>query len=97
MREWHRRNPRSVKNTNLRRYGVTIEDYERMLVEQGDACAICREPFDHDEYRGIHVDHCHTNGTVRGLLCRGCNTMLANAKDCVPTLERAVEYLRRIA
>ncbi len=42
----------------------------------------------------IHLDHCHVTGKFRGFLCKSCNTLLANAKDSVELLNRAIEYLK---
>lgn len=56
----------------LKRYGLTLEGYDRMLEEQGSTCAIC--PTDTDKNGGnLSVDHCHKTGKVRGLLCKTCN------------------------
>lgn len=59
-------------------YGITVEDYKRMLGEQGGVCAICGEPP--SPGRHLDVDHCHTSGAVRGLLCRSCNAGLGSFK-----------------
>lgn len=57
-----------------RLYGITVEDYERMLAEQGGVCARCeKEP---QEALRLAVDHCHDTGAVRKLLCGPCNTYL---------------------
>lgn len=54
------------------RYGITVEDYERMLAEQGGRCKVtdCRRL---PGKRRLDVDHNHQTGEVRGLLCRRCN------------------------
>jgi hypothetical protein len=62
-----------------------------MLERQGGVCAICRVVKD-DNY-SLHVDHCHSSGRVRGLLCAACNTMLGFARDNQETLRRAAEYV----
>jgi hypothetical protein len=75
-----------------RKFGITVEDYDRMAAEQNGGCAICgtTEPGG----RGVfHVDHCHDSGKVRGLLCTGCNTGLGQFKDDPTRLLAAVEYL----
>lgn len=57
----------------LRLYGITLEDYANMLKNQNGVCAICKKrPTD----KNLHVDHDHSNGRVRGLLCYTCNTRL---------------------
>jgi hypothetical protein len=58
------------------RYGITSADYDRMVEEQGNRCAICKE-FETAKKNGkvmrLHVDHDHATGKVRGLLCADCN------------------------
>jgi Recombination endonuclease VII len=54
-------------------YGLTVEQWDQMLIEQAGRCAICNEPM-----KSPHVDHSHTTGAVRGLLCLRCNTMLGH-------------------
>lgn len=55
--------------------GVTVEDYDRMLADQGGVCAICGNP---PKVRRLDTDHDHRTGRVRGLLCHRCNRTLAN-------------------
>lgn len=65
---------RSIKNSRLKNlYGITIEQYEMLADKQNHQCAICQQsPTDHQ----LHVDHSHTTGEIRGLLCRRCNLAL---------------------
>ena len=65
-----------------------------MLEAQGGVCACCGGPPTND--RPFCVDHCHTSGAVRGLLCDNCNIMIANAKDDPARLALGMEYLRRV-
>jgi hypothetical protein len=71
-------------------YGISLEDYDRMLAAQGGGCAICG-----GKRRGnLDVDHCHKDKFVRGLLCRRCNRRLLPAsQDRVDRLEAAIRYL----
>ena len=56
------------KSKQLQRtYGIDLAEYERMMVEQKNCCAICGEIRTNDRY--FAVDHCHTTLKVRGLLC----------------------------
>jgi hypothetical protein len=72
-------------------YGMTLEQYDALLEEQGGVCAICGErPEKH-----LCVDHCHQTGTVRGLLCRRCNFGLGLYKDDLRRTMGASAYLRR--
>lgn len=77
----------------VRNYGVTLAVYERMLTAQSGRCAICQRTEDSQRHGVFHVDHCHATGTVRGLLCRGCNHLLGHVKDDPAVLERAIAYL----
>lgn len=78
-----------------RKYGLERADFDRMVAEQGNRCKICgREPNGNRQYAVLHVDHCHTTGRVRGLLCGNCNTMLGLAGEDPSVLLAAVEYLR---
>jgi len=77
----------------VRKYGVALSDYERMLAAQGGVCAICGCTEGTQHNRVFHVDHCHSTGRVRGLLCRGCNHVLGHLKDDADKLRKAVEYL----
>ncbi len=79
-----------------RKFGITVEDYERMLAAQAGRCAICNstEPGG----RGVfHVDHDHATGTVRGLLCTNCNAGLGQFKDDPALLRAAANYLEVLA
>ena len=76
----------------IRKYGVTLGDYERMFAKQGGLCAICKRPQD----KSFDVDHCHATGRVRGLLCTNCNRMIGHANDDVARLKAAAAYLEAI-
>lgn len=74
------------------KYGITLDDYEAMKLGQGGACAICQEePEDHN----LYVDHNHTTGTVRALLCRRCNCGVGYFRDNPEVMEAAAAYVRR--
>jgi hypothetical protein len=76
-----------------RKYGITLEDYERMLEAQGGVCAICGEP--RPEERTLHVDHDHETGEVRGLLCFRCNNALGDFREQYELFQKAADYLDR--
>lgn len=71
---------------------VTKLDYEIMMAYQNNNCAICGSD---STYFGIAmaVDHCHTTGKIRGLLCTNCNIGLGNFKDSPELLSKAIWYL----
>lgn len=84
----------------LRRYGITLEEYEWLMEMQGDACAICKMPEtarDPKSHRPIAlaVDHEHSSGAIRGLLCSKCNRALGYLNDDVNLLLAGVAYLTR--
>jgi hypothetical protein len=79
----------------VRKYGVTLSDYDRMLAAQGGRCAICQCEESTQHNCVFHVDHCHSTGAVRGLLCRGCNHVLGHIKDDPEVLRSAIAYLGR--
>lgn len=88
-----------VRANDLRkRYGISVEEYDRMKADQGNACAICTRSFNDANIQGSHeancvVDHCHTTGKVRGLLCPSCNLGVGKFNDCPDTLRAAAKYL----
>lgn len=74
-----------------RRYGITQEQFDQMLLGQKNKCAICQSEFKNT--RDTHIDHCHTLSRVRGLLCNNCNTALGQFKDNIDHMENAIKYL----
>lgn len=93
-REYYQANKAYHLGLSRRRYyGITVEETEALLAEQGGKCPICgtSEP----KGRGWHVDHCHETGAVRGILCGRCNMGLGCFSDDAERLALAVEYLRR--
>lgn len=84
--------PKSKKQTyeyiRDKKYGFEPGQYDQMYAEQAGACAICEQ--EHDR---LFVDHDHSNGFVRGLLCQYCNSMLGMAKDNPLVLQLGAAYL----
>lgn len=79
-----------------RAYGITPEQFAEKLAAQDGRCAVCRADQPGGK-GGWHVDHCHTSGRIRGLLCHHCNVGLGNFKDNVENLRAAIAYLERHA
>lgn len=73
-------------------YGMTEAQWDVMLKSQNGCCAICGESFNGQQ---INVDHSHSTGIVRGLLCGGCNRGLGQFKERSEVLRKAAEYLER--
>lgn len=72
-------------------YGLTVEDYEGMLHAQDSSCAICGHGFS----ARPHVDHCHSSGVIRGLLCQNCNLAIGLLKDNPDRCRSAAKYLEK--
>lgn len=72
---------------------MTIEDYDNLCIEQDYKCAICNTSEVGRRTRWL-VDHDHTTGRVRGLLCHNCNVLLGHARDDISILSKAIEYLK---
>ena len=75
------------RKRRLRRYGLTEPTFAAMAEKQLGLCAICLSAF------RLVVDHSHSTGKVRGLLCRNCNRALGLFRENVQALNRAIEYL----
>lgn len=78
------------KQSLRRKFDISVEYYDALLLAQNGICKICgREPGE----RLLAVDHCHTTGVVRGLLCGQCNVALGMFGDDIKLLQAAIEYL----
>lgn len=82
-------NPRWSIGKRLEFHGITLADYDAMLIAQSGRCALCEIPM-----RMPCVDHCHKTFVVRAILCNHCNHMLAGIED-EEFLKRALTYVRR--
>lgn len=98
---WRANNPDKLRNSVLvNKYGITLAQYNELLMKQGRRCAICRTVDPGNGPRGrkrVHfsVDHCHKTGKTRGLLCNQCNRVLGLLQDSVDVAESAVQYLKK--
>jgi hypothetical protein len=81
-----------MRQMGLKKYGLTIEDFERLLSGQNGRCLICEDEL---ELRtgGAAVDHDHESGKVRGVLCRLCNVGIGHFREKPSLLRAAIEYL----
>jgi hypothetical protein len=78
-------------NSNLKRYGITVEQYNQMFVDQDGKCSICNNT--NTVGKNLGVDHNHETGKVRGLLCHKCNIGLGHFDDNIGKLLKAINYL----
>ena len=84
----------SRRDLRLRKvYGITLEFFNQMFDSQEGKCAICGKSL--ERIRGVHIDHDHSTGIVRALLCGPCNTGLGMFKDNPQILRQAIEYLEQ--
>lgn len=89
---------KGIHNAYLKRnYGITYRQYRLMLEEQNHKCKICgSEGFlmNSDRHKmKLVIDHCHTSGKVRGLLCHSCNRAIGLFQDNTDYLKSAINYL----
>jgi hypothetical protein len=80
---------RSKESWRRTTYGLTTADYNRMLMAQNGACAICKRKSD----KTLGVDHCHVTGKLRSLLCHKCNAGLGHFDDDPNLLREAAAYV----
>lgn len=76
-----------------RKFRMTIEDYDRLLEAQNGACAICEKGCSMG--KALAVDHNHTTGKIRQLLCSRCNTVLGMVQESEQLLEASIAYLQK--
>ena len=84
----------------MKRFGMTPEDHQRMLVEADFRCEICKtEVKAHDQHQGKReracIDHNHKTNKVRGILCAACNWGIGMFKDDPILLQSALTYLNK--
>ena len=70
-------------------YGLSAQEYKSLIEQSGGLCAICGQE------RKLHVDHCHSSGRVRGLLCGNCNKAIGLLGDDATRASAATAYLNR--
>lgn len=81
------------RTKRFKKYGLTIDQYKDMLIQQGNACAICETTTPGRNNEFFAVDHDHVTSKVRGLLCFSCNIVLGHFLDDTNRLNRAIQYL----
>lgn len=81
-----------------KKFGLTWEQYQSLILAQDNKCEIClKPPFGKRSKAKLHLDHCHTTGKRRGLICGQCNTALGMVNDSRDILLRMISYLDRHA
>lgn len=97
-RLWAKENPneweRMRRKSHLKKkYGITIEEYDKMVNAQKGVCAICKGSLTDSRGFRPHIDHCHKSNVVRGVLCGDCNKGLGLFKDDKERIFNAYKYL----
>jgi len=86
-----------MKDYDLKRaYGIDLKQYEEMFFQQKGCCKICNKhisELNQKIKKSLSVDHCHTTGKVRGLLCDKCNRGIGLLNDDIDILNNAIKYL----
>lgn len=75
-----------------RKFNISLKDYDNLLQNQSGGCAICTASKSRSGKK-LAVDHCHSTGKIRGLLCNECNTSLGLFKENLEILKKAINYL----
>lgn len=105
-KRWIKDDAERYKESNRRaglkhKFGMSVETYDEMMHNQKNCCAVCKttnpngEGVENGKNRYFSVDHDHTTGAVRGLLCNKCNRCLSFMQDNVKVLAEAIKYLNR--
>lgn len=98
-REYKRSHPEMRRRKGLKvNFGITLEEYNEMLIKQMGVCKICLKPETsidgrNKRVKALAVDHDHITGKIRGLLCYSCNIGIGFLKDSSDLLKKAAEYL----
>ena len=97
---WREANPdrhklHGRKNHLQRKYGLTLDQFAEMLRGCDNRCQCCKTPFSEILNEQPRVDHCHSTGMVRGILCHRCNRLLGDAEDNPSILQEYARYLER--
>jgi hypothetical protein len=93
MKEYYQNNKEKAINRQMVvNYGITLDGYNELLNKQDGSCYICNVHHTTQKKR-LHIDHCHTSGKVRNLLCSNCNTALGLLKEDVVRARKLVDYI----
>lgn len=93
--EYNKSHPEKVKRQWLKQYGITLEQYDKLLLQQEGKCACCKSEDPKGPWKRFAVDHNHVTGEIRGLLCFSCNTGIGMLGDSLEGLQQAINYLER--
>ncbi len=92
IRKKYRNSKNGMDKILKQNFGITIEEYQNIFDSQSGACAICKRHQSFFKTR-LNVDHRHSDGLVRGLLCGNCNRGIGFLEDSSEYLKSAINYL----
>lgn len=95
LREYHKKNPMAKKKQRLYKYRISPDDLVSLIARQNFKCAICGNKGNGDKTHFPVIDHCHSTGKIRGILCGLCNKGLGLFRDNPKFLTSAIQYLDR--
>lgn len=89
------RSPEFTRNRHIKsKFGISVEEYNKMLISQNYKCAICGTQDSGTKHNNFCIDHCHSSNRIRGLLCTHCNKGIGHFNDNISKLQMAIEYLK---
>jgi hypothetical protein len=92
-KKYRERHPRYNPDRRLKHeYGISLDEYDKMVENQEGVCAICKKP---PIGRRLAVDHDHVTGKIRGLLCHNCNVSLGLLGEDSEAIKRLLDYLEK--
>jgi len=95
-KEYYRKNKPKIREYALqKRYKITQVEFDTLLKQQDNCCACCGVTKPDRTRENLAVDHNHTTGKVRGLLCTRCNTVLGLVRDSPQILSNLIKYIER--
>ena len=94
-RAWRAKNIEKVKRVaqkhHYKKYGLTVAEYEALVVSQNGLCALCRTKPKHK----LYVDHDHETNKRRALLCQRCNIFIGHLETTPVPVLKALAYIKR--
>lgn len=94
QRAWRKTKPSLVDSYQIKsRYGLTLEKFDAMLIDQHFQCKICKINISHFKRR-VCIDHDHITKKIRSLLCSGCNSSLGKMKYSIESFNNAIKYIQ---
>lgn len=89
LKKFKERTYNAARKHKLKSYNLTLEQFDELVLNQGGMCAIC------DQDAHLHIDHDHSTGKVRALLCSNCNRAIGLLKESAEVITKAAEYVKK--